>query len=204
MLLDNGSSHAMLLEALHGVSFPLPARTIMANLGVGINGAITGHMGRADTLSMAGFSFSQVLSGYPDFNSRRMDTEAASRNGSIGAGILSRFLVTIDYPHGQLYLDPSARYHQPFEHDMSGLEIYRIQDKITRFFIGRVEPGSAGALAGLQAADEITGVNLKEAGNYSLDELTGMLKSAEGRRLLLEIHRGNEYRMLLLTLQKRI
>ena len=203
-LIDNGSSHPMMLESLEHAPFPLPPNTIPANLGVGINGIISGSMGRIDSLKIGDHKFDRVLSGLPDFNEQVAKLEGYERNGSIGADILRHFIVTFDYQHEALYLKKNHRGKIKFDHDMSGMEIYMLYKPETTYYIGRIEPGSPAESSGLCPDDRIISINFKHVTSFSLSELTELLKSGDGKQLFLEVLRGNERHIAMLRLKVRI
>jgi hypothetical protein len=120
LLVDNGSSHPLMLESIEDKPFPSPQYTIPANLGVGINGEISGTMGRIFAFKIGEFSFSHILAGFPVYNAARVTLEGTPRNGSVGAEVLKHFLVTFDYENGALYLKKSNAFRRKFDHDMSG------------------------------------------------------------------------------------
>lgn len=204
LLVDNGSSHPLMLEAMGDRPFPLPDRTIPANLGVGINGEITGNMGRIYALNLQEFTFKSVLAGFPLYDSQRIDLEGTPRNGSLGAEVLKHFLVTFDYENDALYLKKSNAYQKKFDHDMSGMEIYVLKTPKDHYYISRIEPGSPAETAGLYAGDEILTVDFKGIEHYTLNELTEMFRDRDGRQLLMEVTRKNERKIVLLKLKRRI
>jgi hypothetical protein len=204
LLIDNGSSHPLMMESLHDKPFPLPAKTISANLGVGINGIINGSMGRISAIKLGTYTFNEVLTGFPEYNIGRSTMEGRTRNGSLGSDILRHFVVTFDYIGGFLYLKKNNNEVPKFEHDMSGLEIYVIQGVKDRYYIGRIEVGSPAEEAGLQVNDEITAINFASVVHYKLNDLTEMLKDRNGKQLLMEIYRGDDKHVVLLRLKKRI
>lgn len=204
LLIDNGSSHPLMMESLHDKPFPLPIKTIPANLGVGINGIINGSMGRIGAIKLGTYTFNEVLTGFPEYNIERSTMEGRPRNGSLGSDILRHFVVTFDYTGGFLYLKKNNNDIPKFEHDMSGLEIYVIQGIKDRYYIGRIEVGSPAEEAGLRENDEITAINFASVIHYKLNDLTEMLKDRNGKQLLIEIYRGNDKHVVLLRLKKRI
>lgn len=204
LLIDNGSSHPLMMESLHDKPFPLPAKTISANLGVGINGIINGSMGRVAEIKLGTYTFKEVLTGFPEYNIGRSTMEGRTRNGSLGSDILRHFVVTFDYTGGSIYLKKNNNEVPKFEHDMSGLEIYVLQGIKDRYYIGRIEIGSPAEEAGLQVNDEITAINFASVIHYKLNDLTEMLKERNGKQLLIEIYRGNDKHVVLLRLKKRI
>jgi hypothetical protein len=204
LLIDNGSSHPMMLESLEHAPFPLPPNTIPANLGVGINGIISGSMGRIDSVKIGDYKFDKVLSGLPTFNEQVAKLEGYERNGSIGADILRHFVVTFDYQHEAMYLKKNHRRKIKFDHDMSGMEIYMLYKPETTYYIGRIEPGSPAEVAGLRPNDRIISINFKPVESFTLSELTELLKSGDGRHLILEVLRGKERHIAIVKLKIRI
>ncbi|WP_158795198.1 aspartyl protease family protein [Pedobacter sp. L105] len=204
LLIDNGSSHPLMMESINNQPFPLPDTTISANLGVGINGQIRGKMGRISTMQIGNFPFENILSGFPIFNSQRSELEGETRNGSLGADVLKHFLVTFDYSHNALYLKKTSNYKNKFNHDMSGIEIYAKQDKQEHFFISRIEPDSPAEQAGLETDDEIISLNFQKTQTYTLTELTEMFSDEDGKQVIIEVKRKDKNYVTLLKLKKRI
>lgn len=204
LLVDNGSSHPLLLESYDNGPFPLPSTIIPANLGVGINGQINGSMGRILSLRLQNFTFNNILSGFPEYNINRTDLEGTPRNGSLGAEVLKHFLVTFDYRNEAIYLKKTNNFSKKFDHDMSGIEIYIKQNPNDRYFISRVESGSPADEVGLVEDDEILSVNFRNMQYYDLNELTEMFRDEDGKQLILEIKRKNKVFMVILILKRRI
>ena len=204
LLVDNGSSHPLMLESINDGPFPIPPNSIPANLGVGINGEITGVMGRVHAMDIDEFTFKDILAGFPDYSPKRTELEGNSRNGSLGAEVLKHFLVTFDYKNEILYLKKTRAFRQRFDHDMSGLEIYVIRSPRDRYYVSRIEPGSPAEKVGLKENDEIVSVDFKGIENYNLSELTEMFRDRDGKQMILEIRRNNETILVLLKLKRRI
>jgi len=204
LLVDNGSSHPLMLESLNSLPFPLPTPNIPANLGVGINGEIKGVMGRINTLKIKDLDFTKILTGFPEFNDVRAKIEGTQRNGSLGAELLKNFLVTFDYTNGVMYLKKRNNLKYKFDHDMSGMEIYVHKEHIDRFYVGRIEPGSPSEYAGILPGDEILSMNFKNIQQYTLNDVTEMLRERDGKQMLIEIQRKTERFVTIITLKKRI
>lgn len=203
VLVDNGASHALSLETLKGNPFPVPSNNIRANLGIGLGGPISGSLGRTSALQIGSFSFKDVITSYPKYNAAAIKSYLANRNGNLGADILTRFSVTFDYADSAVYLKANSMFKRPFEHDMSGIELY-VDDVKHRFFVNRVEPGSPADEAGIAAGDEILTVNFSKAGSLTLDDLNKLLKSGDGRPVYMSINRIGELIVKMIKLKKRI
>ncbi len=87
---------------------------------------------------------------------------------------------------------------------MSGIEIYTVSDVNTAFYVGRIEPGSPADIAGIQTNDQLLSVDLKSVSSYTLSDLTELLKSSDGKQVLIEISRDKQKLIFLIKLKRRI
>lgn len=188
LVLDTGASHALSLELDSDPRMAAPARRLPSDLGRGLSGTVRGFLGRVPVLHLGRYTMRSVLTSFPDAGDvhRRIDVP---RNGNIGYELLKRFSLVIDYPHRRLLLRPNTKFHEPFEHDMSGLDLLATGDDYHRFLILRVLPGSPAATAGLEADEELLSVNFLPVSVFSLTQLDRMLHSEDGRVLLLVLRR---------------
>lgn len=92
-------------------------------LGRGLNGEVVGKRSRVDYAKISNFEFKDALVSYPYSNFFPLFQFTDERNGSIGAGILHRFHLIFDYQENQILLYPNAKFSDPFNYNMSGLEI---------------------------------------------------------------------------------
>lgn len=201
LLVDCGASHALALEKLGDSPFPTPKYNINGNLGVGIGGEISGKIGRIKSLDIGGYSFKEVLTNYPKYDSFLDSVFLKSRNGNLGSDVLRRFNITYDYQNGLMYLKKNHIYHDAFDHDMSGIEFYMEKEAC---FISRIEAGSPGDVIGLLPEDRIIGINFKDISNYSVDQLINVFKAKDGYAVVVEIFRNNKTIIKLLKLKRRI
>lgn len=201
-LIDCGASHAISLEALGGKPFPQPKFTMEANLGNGLTGKVKGRMGRIKSLKIGNFKFSEVLSNYPVYNIDSLGNKG--RNANLGAEILSRFNTIYDYQNRCMYIKKNERFGRPFEHDMSGIELYSESGPPSRTIVNKIEPESPADLAGLKENDEIISINFKKIDDYSLDDIGAMFKAKNGYSVIVEVWRDKAFLIKLLKLKKRI
>ena len=204
MLIDNGASHAISLERLKEEPFPVPASSIPANLGVGMSGPIDGNIGRVSFIKIGEFRLKDVLASYPRYDDVAAKVILKDRNGNLGADILSRFNITFDYADNSMYLRKNGHFNRPFEHDMSGIEVYLQEEKTRHYFVGRVEPGSPADLAGIKADDEIIQINFAPAASFKLDDINNLFKTADGKTIILSIYRDKEVDVKVFKLKQRI
>jgi hypothetical protein len=188
LVLDTGASHALSLEMDSDPRMVAPAKRLSSDLGRGLTGTVRGFLGRVVTMQLGRHTLHSVLTSYPDAADvhRRVDVP---RNGNVGYELLKRFSLVFDYPHQQLLLRPNLRFRDPFEHDMSGVELMALSPDFHRFVVLRVVPGTPAAAAGLQVDDELLSINLFPVNLFTLTQLDRMLHSEEGRGLLMVLRR---------------
>ncbi len=204
LVVDLGAGHPISLENMikkHG----LPQKFIIANLGVGLTGPISGFLSRIDEVDLGKYKMKKVISSFPnDYDEETLKSLSIPRDGNVGVGLLKRFTVIFDYHDNELYLKPNSNFDEPFEHDMSGLEYYAAGDGFKHILISRVEPGSSADEVGLEKDDEITTINFKPVAEMSLEQIDDLLKSKTDRNLLLEVYHDHKFDMVILTLKRRI
>ncbi|QEC61765.1 peptide-binding protein [Mucilaginibacter ginsenosidivorans] len=204
LIIDLGAGHPVSLENMikkHG----LPQKFIAANLGVGLAGPIFGFLSRIDEIDVGKYKIKKVITSFPnDYDSTTLKYMSVSRDGNLGIGLLKRFNVIFDYPDNAMYLKPNAAFHNPFEHDMSGIEYYAGGEDFKHIIVSRVEPGSSADEVGLVKDDEITAINFKPVAEMSLEEIDNIFRSKDGRNLLIEVFHDHKYDRVILTLKRRI
>lgn len=121
-LIDTGLSDALWLFSSDEEILAAPP-LISVFLGTGINGDVFGQRGKVKQISFGEYSLSEVKVAYPDTESISQVELAENRIGSIGAEILSRFEVLLDYPNSELKLKPHSNTKQPFYYNLSGVEL---------------------------------------------------------------------------------
>lgn len=93
-------------------------------LGEGIGGTVFGKKSRLDEIQFSKFKLISPLVSYPDTASYKQLRLINKRNGSIGGGILKRFTIFFDFQDSQVFLKENNLFGEPFNYNMSGLEIH--------------------------------------------------------------------------------
>jgi len=184
-LLDTGNSGAVLLHAWpDGTS--REGASVATTVGWGVGGAIVGRLARGGSLRLGGHRIdAPALRVLEDGDPAR---GAPGLAGNIGAAILSRFDVTLDYGRNAAWLAPNARFGAPFHVDRSGLRIHAGDGA---FDVVAVMAGSPAAQAGLRAGDRIVEVDGAAAGGIALHaQRRAWQESAPGTRVALRVERA--------------
>ncbi|WP_313806929.1 PDZ domain-containing protein [Flavobacterium sp.] len=92
-------------------------------LGEGIGGTVLGKKSRLDEIQFSKFKLNSPLVSYPDTTSYKQLRLINNRNGSVGSEILKRFTIFFDFEGSQIMLKKNNYFHEPFNYNMSGLEI---------------------------------------------------------------------------------
>jgi predicted aspartyl protease len=206
LIIDTGAGHPISLESFNGDPFELPQVNIAANLGVGLTGAIKGYVGRIPSIKIGKYALNNVIAAFPDYTDVGSKVRSVTRNGSIGNNIMRRFDVVFDYTREVMYIKPSTYLKEPFEHDMSGMELASGGSDFKRVIITRVEPFSPAENVGLNKDDEILSINFKPVAEMTMQEIDNMFRSRNDRSFILEVvpNGSKERNRVILTLQRRI
>jgi len=167
----------------------------------GVGGESLIHVGRVQSLALGPYSFERPIA---EFCLAEGGTLARSDiDGLLGAEILRRFRVIFDFPHRRMILEPASPLKDPFEYDMSGLEIRAVSPELKAFTVRRVHEGSPAAGAGAQVGDRITVINGRPVQQFTLPEIRETLR-VPGREIRLSIMRGQEQKELVFVLRRLI
>ncbi len=108
-------------------------------LGKGLNGDILGKRSKIKKIKIGSFEFEDATVSYPDSTSIVRVHANKDRNGTLGAGILKRFIVIMNYSKSQLILKKNRRfYKEPFLYNKSGIELMfggemLVKENVARF-----------------------------------------------------------------------
>jgi predicted aspartyl protease len=203
VILDTGAGHAISLET-SGIH--LPEKVLKAQLGRGLNGVINGSLGRIPMLKVGKFEIKNLVASFPDSNSYRgRNAILVDRQGSIGCEFLRRFKVTFNYRDQYIVLKPiNRRMKEPFEHNMSGIELMARGEDFREFMIDRVIQNSPAEDAGLQEGDRVMFINNKSFKDISISEIYKLFQKGAGKPLNLVVKRGNELVIATVNLKRLI
>lgn len=128
---------------------------------------------------------------------------ASADAGVIGQDLLRRFTVVLDLQSHRMLLKPNAHFNEPFEVDMSGLELTKKPGDYRVILIKKVRAHFPAADAGLQSGDELVRINGRSAANFSLGELAEMFKQA-GKEYRLTLRRGVKLLVVKLKMRRAV
>ena len=147
--------------------------------GGGIGGVSRSRTTRIGSFHVAGVTFRSVPT---DFSLDPKGGASQVNAGSLGSALLSRFVVTFDYPHGRIFLAPAPEAREAFVTRTSGLTLRETKDAQGRshLVIAEIQSRSPASGAGLNAYDELLEVDGQPADRLGLEGARRLLSVASG------------------------
>lgn len=191
-LIDSGSAIPLLIYNNTMEHLELPETLVPGNLGVGLGGTLTGHMGKIDHFEFGQYEFKNMITSFQELDIDSIGHLYLNRNGLIGNSLLSRFDVYIDYPGSMLYIKPNKDYNDRFRVDRSGLILIGTGPDFSRILVQKVVAGSPADEAGIKAGDVIRRINFWPSFFYSLQSINYKLSGKIGKKIKLTLRRNGE------------
>jgi predicted aspartyl protease len=181
-LLDTGDEAALRLYSPFVTQYSLDKKYPHGVLssGGGIGGVSQSRVSRTGSFQVAGIT----LRGIPtDFS---LDTKGGAslvNAGSLGATLLSRFVVTFDYPHSRVFFAPTAKTAAPFVTRTTGLTLTETKDPHGRphLVVAEINPRSPAINSGLNTFDEVLAIDGQRASQLGLNGARRLLSPASSR-----------------------
>ena len=192
VLVDTGANHGLLLNRETSSEIQLPKKQLETQLGQSLGGVLYGSIGRVAGLSIRGLQFTQVLTSFPEESFASIRIKESGRLGSLGAEVLGRMNLILDYPRNEIFVRRNSVFYQPFEFDMSGLVVKKLLTPEKRWYVADVREGSSAQLAGILPFDEILTINSVPIVLWEMDQLVKLLRSEEGKEIQLEVRRYSQ------------
>jgi len=202
--IDTGNNSGLDLFGAFAEAHHLAERyhaTRSATTGYGAGGATKSILARAGELKIGSLVIKRPVALIQ--GGSRGAGAAARTAGNIGAGLLRRFTVTLDYGHRLIYLQPNAAFATPDLFDRAGLGLMRETDGA--IVVADVTAGSGADAAGLKSGDRILAVDGTDSAGIKLSDLRDKFKGAPGTKVVLSVvHDGAAPQDVTLTLSDLI
>jgi predicted aspartyl protease len=189
--IDSGSTGAILFNTpfvkKYGLlkSIPQASETRIG----GVGGSARAFIARLKSFGLGHFTFQNVIAKFSQ--SMRGDYASAKYDGLIGGELLRRFKTIFDYSRKRMILEPNAYFSDPFEIDMSGMELLADGEDLSVVLIDEVKPKSPAAEAGVRGGDIIAGIDGRPATDFTLDQIRSIFRQ-EGQEHLLKLKRSGK------------
>ncbi|NOR74783.1 MAG: PDZ domain-containing protein [Draconibacterium sp.] len=192
LLFNTGASDALWLSESSDEKIKLPQNHIETFLGKGLNGDLYGVKGRIDAIWVGPLFLEKPIVAFPTSEIIDEILSKNDRNGTIGAEILRRFFVIVDYRNSRLTLHPSYKVKQDFNYNMSGMEVTNPMPGMPIFTISNIRENSPAFLAGLKENDQILSLNGNNHNSLELNDINLLLQSRENKKIKVKVLRNGE------------
>jgi len=192
LLVDTGASDAIWLSTNSDSRISLPENRIETFLGRGLSGDLYGKKGRIGAIWVGPLVLYEPIVAFPDNELVDQLIGKNDRNGTLGAEILRRFYVTMDYPNKRIILRPNADLKDDFNYNMSGLEVTNPLPGIPIFLISDIRKNSPAYYAGVQENDQIISLNNTPHKTLTLNDINLLFQSQEDKRIKMTILRDGQ------------
>ncbi len=196
---DTGANGALTLfeafYAAHRFPVELPG---LKMLGTGLGGSTQALLTRVAELSLGDFTLSRPVTKLSFARQGAFASRLAG--GSLGFGVLRRFILTFDYERRVLYLERSPDFRAEMPQSYSGVRLEKDDARIVHVL--RVDSDSPAAGAGLEAGDELVAVDHVPVLDKSFFEIQETLDRSPGTKIRLDFTRSGVLRHGALTLRK--
>ena len=194
LLVDTGASDALWLSEKSDERINYPEKHIETFIGRGLSGDLYGIKGRIEAIWVGPLILPQPIVAFPNSEIIEQLMTTNNRNGTIGAEILRRFYVTIDYRNSRLTLRPNHKFKDDFNYNMSGMEVVNPMPGLPIFTVSNIRENSPASLAGLQENDQIISLNNNSNNNLELNDINLLLQSKENKKIKVKYLRdGVQY-----------
>ena len=167
----------------------------------GVGGSAVAFSGRLKSISLGSFQLENLIARFS--RARRGDDDSAKYDGLIGGEILRRFNVIFDYSRRRMMLEPNTQFSEPYETDMSGLDLATEGDGFSVVVVNEVEKGSPAEEAGIQGEDTITAIDDRPVKEFTITQIRKMFMQ-DGKEYLISLKRGQKEMQTRLKLRRVI
>jgi len=192
LLVDTGASDALWLSTNSDNRISLPENHIETFLGRGLSGDLYGKKGRIGAIWVGPLVLYEPIVAFPDNDLVDQLIGKNDRNGTLGAEILRRFYVTMDYPNKRLILRPNSDLKDEFNYNMSGLEVTNPMPGLPIFLINNIRKNSPAYYAGIQENDQIIALNNSSHKTLTLNDINLLFQSHEDKKIKMTVLRNGE------------
>ncbi|HEX5754871.1 MAG TPA: aspartyl protease family protein [Arenimonas sp.] len=159
--------------------------------GIGAGGETEGRLFRVDALRFAGRNYEDVPAGV---TMAAAGTERRDNAGTLGAPILARQDLVLDYAKGRILFGPEYAPNSPIADDMSGLWLVTNATDFSVIRVHQVLDGSPAQDSGVKAGDRVLSIDGVEASQRSLSQWRQRLQGPVGESVRVRYERGGKAR----------
>jgi PDZ domain-containing protein len=162
---------------------------------------VEGKVGRVQSLTLGKTVIQDPLAVFPAATAAA--SSSAEFAGTLGAGILNRFTLVLDYSGQFFFLEPNPRLLDIFTGDMSGLGLIAIPPDYRSYEIAQVMPGSPASDSGFAVGDILVSIDGNPASDSTLDDVRALLRQEDSTHKIT-VQRGGKSVDLTIKLKRLI
>ena len=164
----------------------LVGKSVVHWIGFGIGGRIPSRLATLRHVTLAGYTLTEVPADFPTPKGGNFANKKYA--GNVGSGLLRRFHLVFDYPHGLLHVEPGPDMKLPFARNRAGVVASVVNAKVQVLYVA---PASPAAVAGWQAGEVVAAIDGVEApAGELLQILRRAVEQAPGTRVKLRAGDG--------------
>jgi len=165
--------------------------------GLGFGGGIEGSVGRIKRFKLGRFLINNPVTVFSQASNGPFGS--AETQGNIGAAILEKFRIILDYNQNRIILESNTQFNKPIEYNRSGLFLVSSGPNYKTFKIEAIADNSPASEAGLHKGDILIAIDGHLATELTLSQLRLMFQDAKQCELTVE--RGHEHLQMTLKLR---
>jgi hypothetical protein len=200
---DLGSGATVMLNKpfVEAQQFLRPDRKTVPFLeGRGLGGEIPGRVGRIEGLKIGKYVIENPVAVFSQATSGPF--ASSESQGNIGAAVLEKFKIILDYSNKRIFLEPNSQFGKPLEYSRSGLSLVSFGQDYREYKIAAVADHSAASDAQLRAGDVLVAIDGRPVSEFSLSRIRQLFQEAQ--ECELTVKSGNETRRVRLKLRRQI
>ena len=178
MEIDTGSTGAILLNSPMVKKYKL-LTTLTAYMDTktgGVGGTGTSKISRIKGVRLGNFEIKEPIAQL--YTGTKGDNASTRYDGLLGGAIFRRFKMTVDLLHKRLFLEPGDRLADPFDTDMSGMELVADGDDLRTISIDEVKPDSTAEKAGIKEGDVVLSIDGRRDTELGIQEARRLMRTA--------------------------
>lgn len=202
-VVDIGSGLALALHSPTVRNHKLPgpnSRSVKALGAAGAGGSVSGQFGRVAQLKVGSFTLKNPITLFAEDSSGAF--ASSELVGNIGAQVMNRFRVFLDYERERIILEPNSMYERPYDRAFTGLSLEAHGSDYRTYRITGVLENSPASEARLQKDDVIVEVDGRPASGFTLTKLNGWFELPVSYELTVK--RGDQIMKVKLTPRRMV
>lgn len=189
--IDTGGANTVAINSPfakeHDLMLPEQKAMQPIKVGAGVGGPVHGVLSRIGELRIGNVTIPHPITSFVTDKSGYFAGNGFA--GTLGAGILKRFKVIINYPAKEIIFEKNASFSEPDNEGINGVAFQAMPPDFHPIKVSEVWDGLPAAEAGVKTGDVLLELNGKPAENCTLEDIRTATRAA-GKTVKLKLKRG--------------